>query len=131
MLVALCLTFTACPKRPTTRPPRPEVEHRRPEVIRPNGQDSPEQKAADQLIVAGIAALKDDDAEKAATHFEQAVRIASSYGPAYYWLARAKYDLDQLTRAWDLLDRAELLIGHESRWLERIDQLRAAISDAR
>jgi hypothetical protein len=35
-----------------------------------------------------------------------------------------------MTKAWDLLDRAELLIGHEPAWLERIDQLRQAISDS-
>ena len=98
-------------------------------MIRPDTEQTPERQAADELIIEGIDALKNDDPEQADRLLQQAVQIAPDYGPAYYWLARTKYDLEELTRSWDLLDRAELLVGHESDWLERIDRLRAAISD--
>jgi len=127
-ILFLCIfALSACPKRP----PKYETEgpYRRPPVVEPEEEMSPEVQAAQQLLQQGQEALKEDDPETAEWHFQEAVRIASSYGPAYYWLARAKFDLGELPQAWDLLDRAELLIGHDPEWLERIDQLKAAISD--
>ena len=127
----LPLLLTACPKKPREPGLPPEPEQRRPEIIYPNGEESPERQAANELMEEGIQALRDDDPEKAEWHLQEAIRIAPAYGPPYFWLARTKYELDDMTRAWDLLDRAELLIGQDPYWLERIDQLRQAISDFR
>ncbi len=127
--LALLFSMTGCEKGPFARGPK-IPQHKRPEIVRPDTPDSPEAKAAEQLIASGQQALQDEDNEKAEWHFQEAVRIAPTFGPAYYWLARAKWQLDQRTEAWNLLDRAELLIGHEADWLEKIDELRATISDA-
>lgn len=118
--------LTACPKRPPEGKP-PEEEFRRPDIVPPEDESTPERQAAAELMNDGIAALQEEDWEEAEWHFQEAIRIAPSYGPSYYWLARTKYALDEMTQAWNLLDKAELLIGQDPDWLERIDQLRDAI----
>lgn len=125
-IVVTCLT--GCPKRPPETKP-PEEKFRRPEIVQPEDETTPERQAAAELVNDGIAAVQDEDWEEAEWHFQEAIRIAPSYGPAYYWLARTKYALEQMTQAWNLLDKAELLIGQDPDWLDRIDQLRQAISD--
>lgn len=125
-VVATCLT--ACPKRPPEAKP-PEEKFRRPEIVHPEDETTPERQAAAELTNDGIAALQDEDWEEAEWHFQESIRIAPSYGPAYYWLARTKFALEEMTQAWNLLDKAELLIGQDPEWLDRIDQLREAISE--
>ena len=125
-VIATCLT--ACPKRPPEKKP-PAEEFRRPEIVHPEDETTPERQAAAKLVNDGITALQDEDWEEAEAHFQEAIRIAPSYGPPYYWLARTKFAQEEMTQAWDLLDKAELLIGQDQEWLDRIDQLRQAISD--
>ncbi len=127
LILIISFLLTACPgKRPSRKPRLPE--HRRPPIAYPDEIKTPERKAAFELITKGQRALDREDPEKGEHYFQEAVRLDPSYGPAYYWLARAKYELDERRKAWDLLDRAELLIGQDPVWLERIDQFRGALS---
>lgn len=126
LIILTGLVFVACPKRPPRE--RAPVPHRRPPLSYPNEVNTPERKAAEGLITQGRQALAEEDVESAEYSFQEAIRIDPSYGPAYYWLARTKYELDEDRKAWDLLDRAELLIGDDSVWLDRIDKLRGALS---
>jgi Tfp pilus assembly protein PilF len=130
LLLALTLFLSACPKRPPEGPRAPEVPHSRPPLLHPEIADTPERKAADDLIETGVAALEEENYAKGEWSFREAIRIAPSYGAPYYWLALVKYQLDETKRAWDLLDRAQLLIGHDKKWKERIETLRAAITEA-
>lgn len=129
LLLASCFLFTACPKRPPVRPtPPPPEEYRRPPLVYPHEVDTPERRVALSLLVKGEAALEEDELEQAEYHFQEAIKIDPAYGPAYYWLARVKRELGAGAQAWDLLDRAELLMGDDPLWLKRIDKLRGAIS---
>lgn len=102
-------------------------EYRRPPAAKPVEEKTAENQAALALIANGKKALQEGDLKSAEWYFEEALRIAPSHGPAYYWLARSKVKKGDTDRALNLLDRAELLLKRTSSWLEKINQLRQKI----
>ncbi|HLD44184.1 MAG TPA: tetratricopeptide repeat protein [bacterium] len=84
---------------------------------------------AKELLKQGIGFLKNQDTDKAEWNFEEAIKIDPKYGPAYYWLARARYRLNQTQSSFELLNKAEKLLQSSPDWLERVDQFRRFLLD--
>ena len=105
---------------PTKRPPiydKPVIE-------------SVEAKSpAKELLKEGISHLKDKAHQKAEWKFEEAIKLDPDYGPAYYWLARARYRLDQINNIIYLLDKAETLLKNSTTWIERIQKFKDLLSE--
>lgn len=56
--------------------------------------------------------------------FEEAINLDPDYGPSYYWLARARYRLQELKGALDLLEKAETLLKKSEIWMGRIQKFK-------
>lgn len=108
----------------TKKPP----EYRRPEMSRPTEEAPAENKVAQALVDKGVRHLNENNLRSAEWNFEEAIRLFSAYGPAYYWLAQTKWIKGDKKRALNLLDRAELLLRNDSTWTDKIDQLKNEIS---
>lgn len=76
---------------------------------------------AKSLVFDGIEAFKDKDYDLAEWNFEEAIRINPQYGPAYYWLARVYYRLENPKKALSLLKRAKEFLSDDDKWIERIE----------
>jgi Tfp pilus assembly protein PilF len=129
-LLLICLVFAACPpKKPVKKVPRPP--HERPaEVSRPASApeaDTPQRRASDRLVQKGMGELGAKNYEGALQAFQEAVNIDATNGAAYYYLALTNDYLGEKETAMGLLDKAESLLGHDSSWLEKIDDLREKI----
>jgi Tfp pilus assembly protein PilF len=122
--IILSLLTTSCATMgknvPTKRPPiydKPVIE-------------SVEAKSpAKELLKEGISHLKDKAHQKAEWKFEEAIKLDPDYGPAYYWLARARYRLDQINNIIYLLDKAETLLKNSTTWIERIQKFKDLLSE--
>lgn len=90
---------------------------------------TPKSRASLKMIENGRRALADGDFEKADREFQNAINIDPSNGIAYYYLARAKYELEQYQQAEGVLDKAEALLSGSSEWVETIDALRKLIKE--
>ncbi len=77
-----------------------------------------------ELLKEGISYLKSNKENKAEWNFEEAIKLDPDYGPAYYWLARARYRLDKAKEALSLLEKAENLLKKSRVWLKRIDKFK-------
>ena len=76
------------------------------------------------LVSEGIEKLKADLIDYAEWKFEEAVNLDPNYGPAYYWLARVKYRLENMEQSLELLKKAESLLKGSESWAERIGEFR-------
>lgn len=121
LLFILIPFLTGCPGK---KPP----EIRRPDRVDYEDVQTPEKRAAYQLVQEGLKALKEKDLGRAESKFQEAIRLAPLYGIAYYWLARAKYELEKFERALNLLDRAKILLERNPKWQQRIQELRGHIT---
>ncbi|MBU0506173.1 MAG: tetratricopeptide repeat protein [bacterium] len=119
-VIACSLITTSCATMgkkavPTKRPPiydKPVI-------------DSVEtQSPAKELLKEGITHLKEKAHQKAEWKFEEAIKLDPDYGPAYYWLARARYRLNQIKDIIYLLEKAELLLKNSTTWIERIQKFK-------
>jgi tetratricopeptide (TPR) repeat protein len=103
------------------------------DVIRPASQQPPEdvstpQRAAStQLVERGLEFIDAKNYELAAVRFQDAINIDPRNGLAYYYLALTDYYMGQNDTALGLLDKAKSLMGHDEKWNERIENLRASI----
>lgn len=84
---------------------------------------------ATPLINDGIDKLKNQLNSEAEWKFEEAINLDPDYGPAYYWLARARYRLEEIQKALDLLDKAKSLLKNSENWLQRIEKFRNFLLD--
>lgn len=73
------------------------------------------------LVSQGLQAYKTKDYDLAEWRFEEAIALDSKYGPAYYWLARVKFRLEEPDRSLELLETARVLLSDDDRWLRRIE----------
>lgn len=143
------LVLSACASKPRTTPAK--AERRRPEVSRPAmttdtgmdenvTEDSPypspagvqttgaSNPAAESLVAKGVEEMRAGNLESAEWSFEEAIRLAPQYGPAYYWMAVVKYMAKDFSQAGSFLDKAESLAPVESSWQNRIQTLRDEIT---
>lgn len=103
------------------------------DVIRPASQQPPEdvstpQRAAStQLVDRGLEFMDAKNYELAGVRFQDAINIDPRNGIAYYYLALTDYYMGQNDTALGLLDKAKSLMGHDEKWSERIENLRASI----
>lgn len=137
MSVVVCVgLFAACLKEPQSHhkkiPPRTHKAPK-PEVIVPStpsdeNAKGPKRQASERLVEKGVVALSHDDVATAAEHFQSAMNIDSSNGVAYFYMAKVKVAGGNPDEALGFIDRAEQLVGHDSYWQERIDELRTEIT---
>lgn len=139
------LILSACASKPLMTPAK--AERRRPIVNRPTmttdtgmgdsvAEDSPysspaqvqttgaSNPAAESLVAKGIEEVQANNLESAEWSFEEAIRLAPQYGPAYYWMAVVKYTSKELSQAKSFLDKAQSLAPPDSNWQNRIQSLR-------
>ena len=124
----------------TTRPPAGAVE----KVTTPEGVQrevvrlqqpqlaslrSPQRAASLQIVERGKGHLSRREYDKALQAFQEAATVDGTNGIAYYYLAKARYELRQPVEAMGLLERAESLLGDSAEWLDNVTQLRAMIQE--
>lgn len=68
-----------------------------------------------------------DEYERAASVLRDAINIDSTNGVAYFYLAECDAKLGQTEVALGLLDKAEALLGANTEWMTKIDELRASL----
>lgn len=139
------LFLTSCAKKT----PVSEPSHRRPQITRPSFPEQQEEAvyesshsapasavpvqpivshpAAESLVNKGIQELSRGNYDSAEWNFEEAIRLSPRYGPAYYWMAEAKYKANDFDRARSFLNQAEALIGHHPDWQSRIRALKVEL----
>lgn len=124
-LILLTVCLSACPGK---KPPRKHVQSQ--QSVHQKHNDSPEAMAASQLTQQALIAFKEKDLNRAEDKLAEAIRLSPTFGAAYYWLARVKYELNHLDKALHLLDRAEILLQQSKQWIHRIDLLKTYIKEA-
>lgn len=77
-----------------------------------------------RLVDKGMKLMEGGDFERAAQTLTDAIKVDSTNGEAYYYLAIADKQLGQVDEAMGLLDKAEALLGADNEWLMRINELR-------
>ena len=118
------LIFSACPKMPP--------EGGKPTVTYPDHRKSttPEATAAKDLVDEGRSLMKSESYDQAEWKFQQAARLAPSYGVPYYWLSKVKYEEKEYQRSYNYLRRAEMLLGHLPEWQDDIAGMKGKIVEA-
>lgn len=129
----LCLfLFTACAKQsgsghkrlPGEKIPQSErVEIPPPPPVERVG--TPKRSASRSLIEEGNSLLKQKDYDKALRLFENAIQVDPENGIAYFYAAKANVLRGKPESALGFLDKAQLLMGHDEKWQQKIDELRS------
>lgn len=133
LLIATMLFTASCAEKKYGGKTFQRGTHPRKDVIRPAEQRpaeevaSPQRVASNQLVDKGLNHLDAKEYELAAVRFQDAINIDPRNGIAYYYLAMTDYYTGQSDVALGLLDKAQSLIGHDAKWNERIENLRASI----
>jgi tetratricopeptide (TPR) repeat protein len=133
LVISLTVGFIGCEKRPPQKRLPGARKPAQKEVIRPAeqqeavGAGTPQRAASRQLVESGMVQLEAKNYELAAVRFQDAINVDPRNGAAYYYLALADFYLEQYDTAVGLLDKAEALLRHDERWMERIENLRATI----
>lgn len=122
LIFILLIFFTpACATQSKRAIPTKEKPlYKRPATQIPDQESSP----AEALVSDGVDELKRNDVHSAEWKFEEAIVLDPDYGPAYYWLARARYRLKQIQEALELLDKAQKILRNSEVWLNRIEKFR-------
>lgn len=92
-------------------------------------QSTPKGRASTKLVEEGRQQLSNDNAAGAQGVFQQAITVDPNNGLAYYYLARAKFELGEYQQADGVLDKAEGLLEASPEWLEAIKTLRQMIGE--
>jgi len=119
-----CSSFMSNKKKP-----RVVATKRKPLYSKPQTTETAVTSPATPLLAEGIERLKNSKNEEAEWKFEEAVNLDPNYGPAYYWLARAKYRLEEVKDALNLLEKAESLLKRSAVWMDRIQQFKAFLQE--
>ncbi|MBF0104746.1 MAG: tetratricopeptide repeat protein [Deltaproteobacteria bacterium] len=126
-LMAVLLITSGCAG--TTHQKVVSVNKQRPETIqkyeRPEQIQASDASPSGSLVSEGIIMLKESRHSEAEWRFEEAVNLDPDYGPAYYWLARAKFRLEEIKNALSLLEKAEALLNKSEVWMDRIYKFRS------
>lgn len=91
---------------------------------------TPKRIASQEVTERGLQELQTNHAQKAVQTFQDALSIDGTNGAAYFYLAKAHYQLGAYERALAMLDRASSLLGEAGEWLSRIDNLKVTIERA-
>lgn len=111
---------------PTPPPPKAQAPHMN---AKPSTADvvTPQRQASMRLVDMGVGQLNVEANDRAAGYFMDAVKVDSSNGVAYYYLALANAKLGQQAVARGLLDKAEALLGADDEWRAKINELRGGL----
>ncbi len=145
-LLIFSLAFVGCAKKPAykhvpQKAPSAKVEKERSpetgakkEIIRaeprtPSTMATPQARASAKLLDAGRQKMSLGEFDPAKRSFEEAINIDPANGVAYYYLARAKYELGEYQQALGVLDKAEELLSGSKEWSETIQTLKGLIQE--
>lgn len=88
---------------------------------------TPRRQASMRLVDKGNVFVASMDYERAAALFRDAINVDGSNGVAYYYMAVADAKLGAVDVAAGLLDKAEAMLGADSEWMTKIDELRTEL----
>src|SRR3989338_8610550 len=146
-LLAICLLlFSACAtgqkgklKQISKRPVIQKIERERApetgakkEIIRTEPRPfavsaTPKARASAKMVEDGRRLLVSGDVQGASLAFQEAINVDPKNGIAYYYLAKAKFELGEHVQASGVLDKAEELLQGSKEWMEAISILREMI----
>jgi tetratricopeptide (TPR) repeat protein len=138
MLVVSCATWEGkrYAKRPHARKPAAAAHEKkgegRKDVIVPEDNkyasiSTPARTASANMVNKGKALLDAGDYEKAVSMFQEAVIIDAGNGIAYYYMAKARYYLNERDAALGILEKAESLLSGTPEWKDAIALLKLQI----
>ena len=140
VLLSACATTTGRYKH--LPPKRIKIEHKRApetgarkEIIRSEPKvfaaaSTPKAKASANMVEAGRRELANANFEPAERIFQEAINIDPSNGVAYYYLARAQFELGLFGQSSGVLDKAEELLAGSKEWMEAVATLQEMIKEA-
>lgn len=146
-IITICLLFflASCAKTTSTGrfkhlpPKKVKIEHERApetgakkEIIRTEPAylamaQTPKAKASEKMVETGRVQLAQGNFESAQNIFQEAINIDPANGIAYYYLAKAKFELGMFAQANGVLDKAEELLQGSKEWMEAVAKLREMI----
>ena len=88
---------------------------------------TPKARASAKMVEDGRRSMIAGEYEAAQRAFQDAINIDPGNGVAYYYLAKAKYELGQYEQAGGVLDKAEELLAGSKEWAEAVASLRELI----
>lgn len=91
---------------------------------------TPKRVASQEVVERGVKELQTNRAQNAVQTFQDAISIDGTNGAAYFYLAKAHYQLGSYERALAMLDRASALLGDANEWMSKIDNLKATVERA-
>ncbi len=119
--------------------PKPKVEYApetgaKKEVIKTEPAplviaSTPKARASAKMVEEGRRDLAAGNAEGAEKRFQDAINVDPNNGIAYYYLARAKFELEKFEQANGVLDKAEDLLAGSKEWMEAVATLRDMIKN--
>lgn len=90
---------------------------------------TPKARASVKMVEDGRREMAAGNIESAERKFQDAINIDPNNGIAYYYLARAKFELGSYQQANGVLDKAEELLAGSKEWLEAVAALREMIRE--
>lgn len=142
--LVLCICLSGCAgtgqkplqKKLPVRSPATGVQHppANKEIIRAEQRplavaNTPRARASVNMVEEGRREMASGNFDNAERRFQEAINIDPGNGIAYYYLARAKFELGQYQQAAGVLDKAEGLLGGSPQWLEAVMTLREMIKE--
>lgn len=107
------------------------IEVKKPETENPEiAAVTPQRQASLQVVAQGKQLLSQRQLEQALQRFQDAANIDGSNGIAYYYVARAQFELGNYAQAQGVLDRAEALLADYPDWIASVHALRNAVNEA-
>jgi tetratricopeptide (TPR) repeat protein len=89
---------------------------------------TPQRAASNALVDDGEKVFNLGLYDRAADLFQEAVTVDSSNGAGYYHLALTKLRAGEYGEAEGLVEKAELLLGNQPDWTDRLEDLRRELS---
>lgn len=145
LLLASCfLLLSSCATQQTPMKkftPKPKVTKERvqetgakKEIIRTEpkpfaSSSTPKARASLKMVEIGRAQLANENFAQAGAVFQDAINVDPTNGIAYYYLAKAKYELGDTEQALGVLDKAEQLLSGSKEWMEAVSALRGLIKE--
>lgn len=126
------LLFLLISCAPKTKPGRAKIppDSRTPPVNSQLQEEelTPQRAASNALIDDGEKSFAMGLYDRAADLFQEAVTVDSSNGAGYYHLALTRLRAGEYDEAEGLFEKAELLLGNRSDWMDRLEELKRELN---
>lgn len=110
-----------------TEPPEPRVIDRDASHAGDPGAGTATRRASAGLVEEGKGYLIAGRPAEAVRRFQRATRVDPSNGFAWYWLGKARIEIDDRSSAIGVLEKAETLLGPYPEWQSRAAELLSSL----